>query len=228
MTTVLEIKSGARSYTGDLDGVLFTDADILRYINAGIDEIVKRTRCLQTAAVVTGATLIATDMYGGVQLPADFLIELDVYYGPVASATRLGRMNYNRFASDTIQTGTGSPTMYAIGNYDVTGRRILYFYPWMTPGLTNQSYIVRYVPNPVNLTVDGDTIPTPTPLDEVLTMYVTRRCKIQESDFQAAQFLQGEIDQKLNEFQYFTNDHGELSNFQLPEETAAFYSVFEV
>jgi hypothetical protein len=228
MTTVLEIKTGVRSYTGDLDGVLFTDADILRYINAGIGEIVKRTRCLQTATIVTGATLIATDMYGGVQLPADFLIELDVYYGPVASATRLGRLNFNKFASDTIETGTGAPTMYAIGNYDATGRRILYFYPWMTPGLTNQSYIVRYIPAPVKLTVDGDTVPTPGGLDEVLTMYAVRRCKIQESDFQAAQFLQGEIDQKVNEFTSFLNDHGELSNFQLPEETAQFYSVFEV
>jgi hypothetical protein len=229
MTTLLEMRTGVQSLSGDLSGVLFTNTDVNRYINQGVNEIVKRTRCLQKATVVSNATLISGDVYGGVLLPADFVIELDVYYGTVAAPVRLMRMNLAQFNADTVQTGGGTPTMYSIGNYDATtGQRVMYFYPWMTPGLVNQSYIIRYVPDPPLLVGDSDVVPTPQMLDEVLMFFALRRCKIQENDFQSASALQGEIDQKLNEFQYFMNDHGELANFQLPEESVATYSVFEV
>ena len=228
MTLVSDIKAGARAFTGDLSTIMFADADLLRYINHGCMEILKRTRSLQKSTTVTNATLTSTDPYGGVLLPTDFLLEYEVYFGVIGALTKLPRMPFSGFGGDNLQPGSAAPTMYAIGGFDSsTFRRVMYFYPWLSPGLTNVNYVLRYIPTPPALTADGDTIPVPPMLDDALTMYVVRRCKIQEEDFQAASFLQGEVDQKINEFLQYMGESSAMRNFQVPEEMYQSYSGWE-
>lgn len=227
MTLVSDIKAGVKSYTGDLQSILFTDADMLRYINAGVTEFARKTRCLRSSVTSSDATLNSTDLYGGVVLPSTFLVELDVYWG--SPAARLARLPMSIFSQTEQQTTTGQPSAYVIGGYTAgsANQRVLYPYPWMTPGATGQSYRVNYVYLPPASTADSDTIPLPSTLDEALTLYAVRRCKIQEDDYQSAAMLKNEIDDTLVRFMAELSDHGDLEPFQIQDETTQAYSLWE-
>lgn len=228
MTTVLNIKDAARGFTGDITGVMFADADLLRYINYGVTELGRRTRSIQSVLIGTGATLSSLDQYGGVLLPADFVAELDVYYGQASAQQRLARIPLATFSIESLQTTSAQPSGYTIGDYrsDAPGQRMMLFYPALTPGLTNQYYRINYVSKGPAMTVDGDTIPLPPFFDEVLVMYVVQRCKMQEDDFASAQYYNAAIEKRLAELTAEFSDHSDLANYTIRDEQTPVYTVF--
>jgi len=228
MTTVLDIKSAAKSFTGDLTGVMFTDADLLRYINYGVTELGRRTRSVQNVLIGTNATLSSLDQYGGVLLPADFIAELDVYYGQGSGAQRLARIPLATFSTQFLQTTAAQPSGYTISDYMSTapGQRLMLFYPALTPGLTGQYFRINYVSKGAAMAIDGDVVPLPPFFDEVLVMYVVKRCKMQEDDFASAQFYGAEIEKRLAELTSEFADHSDLSFYTIRDESTPVYTVF--
>jgi len=225
-----ELRTAVQAMTGDLDGVLFTVADIDRYLNMAQTEICRRARILQKN--ISGAqTLSSFDTYGGLLLPTDFLIEKEVYYGN--PLVRLGKLPYDSFWIDqpTTTPSTATPTSYVVTDY-LTGsqnnQRHMLFYPFMTPGLTNQFVRVGYIAKPAVLTSPTDIPNLPDQWHELIILMATRRCKIQEDDWQAATSLAGEAEKYytllLSEFQ----DDSDLVNYQIRDEQTTFYPIWDL
>jgi len=229
MSTVLSIKNGVESFIGDLSNVLFTQTDMLRYINYGIGEIARQTRSLQATLIGTSATLSSLDQYGGILLPADFVAELDVYYGQGTASQRLVRLPMDSFSGEIMQPTAAQPSGYTITDYVVTapGQRMMLLYPALTPGLTGQYYRINYVSMPAALVGDSDVIPTPPIFDEILVMYAVRRCKMQENDYQAADYYKREIEERLKLMASEFSDHSDLRNYQVRDEITPIYSIWE-
>ena len=228
MTTVADIRLGVQSYTGDLSAVLFTTTDIIRYINYCQIELIRKTKSVQYSVVGTNAVLSSFDQYGGVLLPAGFIIDLDVYWGQ--TPIRLVRMPVVSATQSALQTTSSQPTAYSISDYlngAQVGQRHLVPYPAMTPGLTGQYYRINYVGTPAAVTADGDVITLPPIFDEILVMSVVRRCKIQENDWQAASYFDNEVKTQLAIISGEFSDHSDLQNFQIRDEVNPVYSVWE-
>jgi len=227
LATLGDIKAAVRAFSGDTNSVLFLDADLLRYTNYALKDIARTTRCLQGLLASTSGTLSAGEQYGGVLLPTDFLVDMDVWWG--LPAVRLGRLPYVSFTGEFQQAAASQPTMYTISDHLVAnGQRILSPYPWQPVGTTGQNYRIYYVSEHPAVAADGDTIKFPESLTEAIAFYVLRRCKIQEDDWQAAQALQSEIERVVRIFMNENNaDRSDLQNFTIRDEMTPVYSVWE-
>ena len=100
-------------------------------------------------------------------------------------------------------------------------------YPALTPGLTGQYYRINYLATHPLVTADGDAIVTPDEYDEVVVMYVTSRCKMQENDFQSAQNIMQLIEDRIRAITSDYSDHGDLQSFQVRDEIVPMYSPWE-
>lgn len=224
-----ELRTAVQSLVGDLDGILFTTADIDRYLNWAQAEICRRSRVIQKQ--VTGLqTLTSFDTYGGLLLPTDFLIEKEVYYG--SPLVRLGRIAYDTYYIDqpTTTPSTATPTVYTVTDY-LTGsqnnQRHMLFYPYMTPGLTNQNVRVSYIAKPAALVVTTDVPNLPDQWHELIVLMAVRRCKVQEDDWQAAGNLQQEIERYYKELLSELQGDSALVSYQIRDEQIPYYPVLD-
>lgn len=212
MTTYGEVKAWVQATVGDADQTLFLAADLMRYANAAQREICRRARLL--TKIVTGSvTLSNFDIYGGLLLPTDFVVELEVYFG--SPLVRLDRIPLDVFWQDSLPAvgTTEQPTSYAISDY-LTGaqnnQRHLLLYPYMQPGLTNKPVRVSYNAMPATITADADILQLPDQFIEVMVWLVTRSCRIQLDDYQGARALKQLADERIIEL---TSEFRETSAF---------------
>jgi hypothetical protein len=227
MTTVLNIKDAVGSLTGDVDLAMFTATDVLRYLNWGQAEICRDFKMLETVLVGNPTVLSNFEVIGGVLLPADFVVEINVAMGIGGPLTRLQRIPLaSWWGQQTLTPTAAQPTCYSISDYQTGSQaqqRHLIPYPPVTPG-TSALYRVNYQNRPAALVSDSDVLITPVIFDELLATYIVRLCKLQENDLTGAEYFKRMYEERKKNMLSEFNDHSELEFFRVRDEVDPVYS----
>jgi hypothetical protein len=229
MTTVLEIRTAVGAMTGDTQFVLFFPADILRYLNWGTLELCRDLKITQSVLTGSPGTLSNFDVVGGIIMPPTFTTENAVYMGTGASMMRLTRIPQNIFWQDGITPTASQPTAYTVSDYLAspnTASRHLIPFPAQTPG-SSMYYRVEYQGVPAVLVNDTDVLQTPAIMDELLVMYVTMRCKMQEDDFQSAASFKQEIRERKQALLADFAEHSEFEFFTIQDNSVPVTAIWE-
>jgi hypothetical protein len=228
MTTVLEMKQAVSAMTGDINSVMFFPADLIRYINQGLQEIGRDLKL--STNVVTGTTLSNVDIVGGVLLPTDFVIEQVVYMSVDSSSMALlSRIPQIIYWQDTVSPTVSQPTAYTITDYlsgvNVQNRHLL---PWPpNPPNGTMNYRIIYQDKPATIAVDTDVLDIPNICDEMLMFFVVSRCKLQENDFAAYQTFKGLYDERKKGLMGEFGEHGDFEFYRIRDEITPAYDIWE-
>lgn len=200
MATLTDLVNQIRLFVGDTDSAQFTNEQLVQYVNWGADHVASQLNLNQK--LYTAAALDAADQdVGGINLPADFIKELDVRW----NGSRLQRINWRDVfpATGTISTLTsspGTPSHYTVGPFE-NDRRDMLFYPFQP--LTQAATIrIRYVSQPVQYSSSsmGTTIVMPNLLIEPVVLYAVSVAKLAEDDPQGAAFVRADANRKIADF----------------------------
>lgn len=218
MTTVAELRAAVNSMTGDIQNVMFSSADVLRYLNWGCQELSRELKIM--SAVQTGIQVLTYSGVGGIQLNPDFVVENSVYAGlSLTLQSRLERMPEDDYWIDTIVNTAVQPTHYIITDYAANAQyRWLLPYPHMIPA-TSLYYKIDYQNRPQPLVNDSDTVNLPSVCDETLALFAVSRCKLQENDFAAAQAFKSEYNERKKLIIADFADHNDYSFHNIPDRT---------
>jgi len=222
MTTVTDIYNAVSSMCGDLHFVMFSKADILRYLNWGTQELSREMK-ITSAIVNVGISLTQFDIVGAISMPPEFIVENYVYAGlSNGQLTRLKRIPETDFWTPTITPVQAQPTGYIVTDYNTTAgstgtqRRCILPYPAYPPNAT-LFYRVEYQTRPALYTGDLEILQTPTLLDEAIILYCVSRCKLQENDFQAAQAFKSEYNERRKLIIADFADHSDYEFHNIPD-----------
>jgi len=218
--------AAVRELVGDNDGSQFTTSQITTYLNWGMDQIA--TELALNQKEVSFAALAGTGLTGGVDLPADFIREVQVRW----NGRRLQRINWRDLypAQSTVVLPVGSssePTHYAVAPYTSTtgaaGIRRLAFYPYQA--LTQAATInLQYMSRLAYLVNDADIATLPVELHELVVLYGVRYVKVAEGDHEAARFISGDIQRRLTFARDLLADHDVHTNPEVGGDGEAVYS----
>lgn len=214
-----EMISAVKGLAGDENQVLWSDTQILRYLNWAQKQLAEKTECLQKKITIT-----SLDSDGGVLLPTDFFRVLNVKYTG---------QNLYEVQQDTIRSqgmidepSTQQPVGYCVFPYFQTSATVrnprMEFFPQQTGSQTGLSIEVWYIAHPLDLSADTDVSGLPEFMHEIAVMYAVKRCKQQEDDFQAAREFQTEIDRMLADAM-FTMHAGNYTSFGSVRDPEEFY-----
>jgi hypothetical protein len=219
------MKQAVGSMTGDIQNVMFSSTDILRYLNWGSQELARDLKISSSTLSGSPGILQQYDTnVGSISLPAGFIVENVVYMGISSALTRVPRISEFDFWDNVIVPAVTQPTAYMVSDYALNvpapqSRQILP-YPIMPP-LGNIWYKIDLQLRPPTLVNDSDTLVTPTICDEALILFVVSRCKLQENDFQAAQAFKSEYNERKRLLIADFSDHSDLEFHNIPDRSNA-------
>jgi len=219
---LLEMQTMVSALAGDESKVQFTDAQITQYLNWATGEIGRRLEILQKTVAFTA--LDATDVLGGVVMPADFDQELHVFWNGIP----LSRTDFADYYSDyTGSASNENATYYTLQNYAIPAsptagstRRML-FYPYQPPGRTGLNINVMYQSLPTALAGPTDVCNLPAICHEVVCLYALSRCKLQENDYTAYQMIAKDVYNKLMELSTLMDESNAFSYPVVRSETGS-------
>ena len=200
--------TAVRDLVGDPDGTQFTENQIGTYLNWGMDQITIELGLNQKETTL--AALAGSGLIGGVDLPADFIREVQVRW----NGTRLQRMSwrdlYPQGDNLVLSSTAGAPTHYAVAPFTsssgAAGIRRLAFWPYQP--LTQAATInLQYMARVAYMIANPDTCTLPVELHELVVLYGVRYCKVQEGDHEAARFISGDIGRRMMFARDLLNEH---------------------
>lgn len=186
---VSDIQTRVKRQFGDEAGVQLTDADIIRYINDGVRQLVSTNE--QLLQKVGYATSVANQ--AEYTLPVDCLILQGISFkGPNdLSYLKLKYLTINEFNEyldgwDGTAYGSSSPTVYMIFGDTIT------FFPKPEQGAVN-AIKIYYNRTPVDVTLPSDTPDLPVLYHEVLVKYCLAQAYEMDEDFEASVLKNNQI-----------------------------------
>jgi len=186
---LLEIKTAVKRQFGDESGAQITEADITRWANDAIRDIVRKveiTNQHRETAVIAGDA--------GYELPDSFMyiarVTLDNRLLP---ERKLRDLDLESRAVD--ETGSGTPESYYIWN------RTIYLYP--TPAVGGSANLdIWYVSSPAALVADEDVPEIPAFMHEDIVRYCLARAKELDEDWQAASLMNSDYEARVMQARY--------------------------
>lgn len=175
-----------------LDNTNFDTSKLNQFINDGIRDILNTRRFVFMEAETSLTTTAATDDLS--TLPTDFQVPLSLrIYSPTNNSTLLTYMEYEDF--DTMMpnpnlVGQTIPFSWYIFN------RVPKVYPFADNVYTIK---MKYVKKPTELTVDADIPEIPEEFSEVVVLAGYKRALEHDDDYDQAQIIQMQVDDKINQ-----------------------------
>lgn len=184
-----EIKTSVKRQFGDESGAQITEADITRWANDAIRDIVRKVEITnqhrETAAV-------AED--GSYELPDNFMYIARVTFdNRLINERKLQDLDLDSRAVDTA--GSGTPESYYIWN------NTLYLYPAPSRGGSG-NLDIWYVSQPAALTSDTDVPEIPTYMHEDIVRYCLARAKELDEDWAASQIFDADYEARVMQARY--------------------------
>lgn len=169
---------------GDEASVQIEEADIIRYINDGIREIVTQNDIGQTTGTLN--SVIGSSSYNA---PLDLMAMRTLYYDNL----RLELFNKNEFdeyinANDPNQQGRGTPTYWT----KWAGQFILYPTPDSVKVIK-----LEYLRKPTDVTTGTDVLPISTEYFNTLVNYCLQQAYQTDEDWEAAGQMSGQFSDGL-------------------------------
>ena len=153
-----DVKLRVSRAIGDDDKLIVTDADMLRWINDGQLDVVRRTECLQGTYSTT--TTLGTGAYN---LPADYFLAKRVTLNNQVQRPT----NINQVDDITSDSNLSGQTFNATSGYYYVFANQIY----VDPNSTGGTLFIQYVKLPATLTVDGDALTIPLHMHEDVVRY---------------------------------------------------------
>lgn len=189
---VSDIKSRVKRQFGDEAAVQVTDADILRWINDGLRDIVmKNEGVLETSS--TTATVASQQDY---TLPTNLLVLRNIRY------KRLGDLSFYKLVGMSLSEfdeyidgwegtayGPSTPVVYTVYG------GALKLFP--IPQLANETIKLVYSRVPVDVTADGDTPDLPLPYHNAIVDYCLQKAYELDEDWGSADNIAADYDAKI-------------------------------
>lgn len=186
---LLEIKTAVKRQFGDESGAQITEADITRWANDAIRDIVRKveiTNQHRETSVVVGD--------GGYELPDNFMYIARVTYdNRLINERKLVDLDLQSTGVDSA--GTGTPEAYYIWS------NTLYLYPAPSSAGTG-NLDIWYVSQPTALAVDEDIPEIPTYMHEDIIRYCLARAKELDEDWSASQALSNDYEARIMQARY--------------------------
>lgn len=184
-----EIKTAVKRQFGDESGAQITEADITRWANDAVRDIVRKvelTNQHQETAAVGGD--------GSYELPSNFMYIARVTYNN--RLIREKKMQDLDLESNNIDgTSSGEPVSYYIWN------STLYLYP--APASSGTGNLdIWYVSQPTTLADDNAIPEIPAYMHEDIVRYCLARAKELDEDWQAAQMLDSDYEARIMQARY--------------------------
>lgn len=178
-----EIKTRVKRQFGDESGVQITNADILRWINDGQLEIVRKTECLEGLA--TTVTTVEDESYS---VPTEFIrIERVTYDGnrlQEITMEKLDELYPNRDSSDV----SGEPEYYYLWSRNI----------WLYPAPSSaKSLAIYYIKIPNELSADEEDPEIPVTFHNAIVRYCLAQAKELNEEYKEAQNIKAELDVEL-------------------------------
>lgn len=223
----LDMRTEVWQLIGDEVGVQFKAAQVNRYLNAAQKYVAGELEIYQSTLTTLTPSPDTNYKVGGFLLPETVIRPLRVMWLSGATYVEvpwLQRFPYNEEFSQPAATYSGIPDNYYItnnllSNLSTLGRRIE-FYPSVSPTYTIPGIHIVYSAYPPDMAADGDISPLPTALHEIIVMYALSRCKMQENDYEGAQFImKEEVRNRMAQLQYETGIVGPQYASLMPYET---------
>lgn len=179
---------------GDDSGVQITQADIIRWLNQGGIDIVRKTGCVQDHKQTDS---VATD--GSYSLPNDFIAVRKVSYdNSVLQATTLDIADQDWGQRDVTPIQGGTPQYYYIWN------GIIFLYP--APGAAGTGNLdIWYIRTPTILGGVNDTPEIPAKYHEALVRYALARAKELNDEHDVARVILADYENMLLDIKDETN-----------------------
>lgn len=179
---VSEIQTAVQRIFGDESQTFLETADIIRWVNDGQLDIVRKTSCLLTE--VTANTVANTTSYA---LPADFLFAKQVMlnYVPLIEFD----LESNQFQSTSLAANALPTNAYMIseGNIYFPYYQVLAVYP----------YRMWYAKRPVTVTTGADTPEIPVQYHEDLVRFCLSRASEMSGEFDQADRFAGDYNGRI-------------------------------
>jgi hypothetical protein len=186
-TLASTIITNARYILREATAAMWTDAELLVWINEGVHDIVTATLCLQTDEQVTLAT-------------NTLAYSLSETYIDIA-----GAIYYD--STNTIYKGLKPGNLMHVGNYGEEGGPPAFYVEWkdqillypLAGSTTSGEQVTVYLfDRPTAITATSDTIPTPAHYDHLLPLYVAARALQKDGHTGRASQLMTEYNAKLD------------------------------
>lgn len=179
---VSEITTAVQRIYGDESFTVLEQADIIRWINDGQLDIVRKTGCLITE--VTANTAASTTSY---TLPTNFLFAKQVMlnYVPLIEFD----LESNQFQSTSLAANALPTNAYMISEGNI-------YFPY-NQVLSVVPYRMWYVKRPTTVTVVGDTPEIPVQFHEDLVRFCLARAEEMNGDFDAADRFAGDYNGRV-------------------------------
>lgn len=184
-----EIKTAVKRQFGDESGAQITEADITRWANDALRDIVRKVEITnqhrETAAVGGDGTY---------ELPSNFMYIARVTYNSrLLKETKLQDLDLQSNGVDSV--GTGEPGSYYIWN------SVLHLHP--APASSGTGNLdIWYVSQPTALSTDADVPEIPAYMHEDIVRYCLARAKELDEDWAASQALSNDYEARIMQARY--------------------------
>lgn len=162
-TTGANIITRVRYYVNEPAASIWTDAELLDYMNDGVVDIAARTKCTETRETITLAANVLE-----YSITVNYIALSAAMYSPAAG------FRYGLLRGAPLHvghpSGYNSSTRIPSHWYDWQGQAA--FYPPMT-SVSGEAVLLYAVARPDDLTVTTSLVTVPAIYDRALTMYVT-------------------------------------------------------
>ncbi len=210
-----EMQALVKELVGDTLDVQF--GKIIEFLNEGQRYIASELGGLYR--VQSFSTMDNVGMFGGIQLPDDFLKVMHVNRGTTALVPGKYTDVYPQDGNNRTATSTGNASSYFITPYfyvdaDTRVRRMEFYPPQGAGALLPDPITIQYIASTTDMVNIGDVSTVPTNLHMAVVMYAVYLCKIQENDYAAAQFImENDIRPKIAVALADLNDAGNYSSY---------------
>lgn len=182
-----DVLSHVKRAFGDESGVQITDADIFRWLNAGMTDIAYQTKCIQGKA--TTATVVGTYEY---MPPTPNAIEISSIQldGKPLTGVEWGQAQQSLVGDDPTWTQSGTPEWWT------KWADTIYIYP---KPATIGTLTIFYVGTPAKVTSGADLLGIEDRYYTALLLYIMAQAYELDEDFQARDSAQSQYQQKISD-----------------------------
>lgn len=181
--------------SGDANEVQFTLAQIQRYLNMAQREIAQRTE-----SVLREASITTTDANGFSAVPADFLRPVSLRWNG-RFLTPVDRDYVEAIGESLTVVAGAEPEAYWIDGIvqtSATARaKRIHYYPHQAANQSGLNIQFFYVAYPLDLSNANDVSGLPEELHEIVVYRALAHCKVQEGDYQGAQFIMQDVNSRI-------------------------------